>query len=167
VQETGPPGNEATEGPIETAGPADEQTNPPAEQTVEPLPADEQCTEEIQSNERWVCLTSATMDGDQLVINYDVEWAGSFPDITNGYHLHFYGSDGTNPPDYLMGDQAGDDAGVWVVKDEQPAILTPENLAEAVGDAPKVCARIANAEHGLVPDANGGYYTGNCVPIQR
>jgi hypothetical protein len=31
----------------------------------------------------------------------------------------------------------------------------------------QVCARMAVAGHGLVPDNNGGYKTGNCVPIQR
>jgi molecular chaperone DnaK len=167
TQETVAPDGQATEGPIETAGPVTEETIPPVEETEEPLPPDEQCTEEIRSNERWVCLTSAVMEGDQLVVDYQAEWAGEIPNITNGFHLHIYGGDGTTPPDHLMGNQAGDQALAWVIKDEQPAILTPDNIAEAVGDQPKVCARIANGEHGLVQDINGGYNTGNCVPIQR
>jgi hypothetical protein len=29
-----------------------------------------------------------------------------------------------------------------------------------------VCARIADANHALVPDLDGGFTTGNCVPIR-
>jgi molecular chaperone DnaK len=166
TQETVTPDDQA-DNPGDAVDPVDEETAAPVEESQEPVPLDEQCTEEIQSNERWVCITSAVMEGDQLVVDYDAEWAGSIPDISTGFHLHLYGGDGTTPPAHLMGNQAGDDAGSWVIKDELPAVLTPDNLAEAVGDQPKVCARIAQAGHGLVPDANGGYNTGNCFPIAR
>jgi actin-like ATPase involved in cell morphogenesis len=166
LQETVTPGTGETPGPVETAAPVGQGTTPPIVETEEPVPPDEECTEEIQSNERWVCLTSAVMQGDQLVIDYDSDFAGDIPNITDGFHLHIYGSDGTYPPDELMGNQAGDDSLPWVIKDDNPAILTAENIAEAVGDQPKVCARIANGDHGLVQDRNGGYRTGNCVRIQ-
>jgi molecular chaperone DnaK len=130
------------------------------------VPADEQCTEGIQSNERWVCLTSATLQDGQLVVDYQANFAGSILDINGGYHLHIWGSDGTNPPDASMGDQAGENRGVWVIKDDpSPVVLDADDIAEAVGDQPKVCARIADGNHALVPDLNGGYATGNCVPI--
>ena len=45
--------------------------------------------------------------------------------------------------------------------------LTDQRYILAIGDAPKVCARIATAAHELVPDAQGKYVTGNCVPIER
>jgi actin-like ATPase involved in cell morphogenesis len=146
--------NEPTGGP--TQGPSEPST-----------PPDEQCTEEIQSNQRWVCLTSATIDGGELVIDYQAEWAGGVPDISTGFHLHVYGSDGTTPPDHIMGSHAGADAGDWVIKDALPAVLNPQEVAEVIGDAPKVCARIADTNHALVPDASGGFNTGNCTPIQR
>jgi actin-like ATPase involved in cell morphogenesis len=143
-------------------------TGAPTQQPTEPsLPADEQCTEEIQSNERWVCLTSATVQSGQLVVDYQAEWAGSIPDISTGFHLHIYGSDGTAPPAEIMGTQAGDQRGDWVIKADLPVVLTPEEVAQVIGDAPKVCARIANTQHALVPDTSGGYQTGNCVPIDR
>jgi len=156
-------------GPVDTEAPTgapDDTTDAPVDNESPPPPADEQCTDEIRSNERWVCLTSAVMDGEQLVIDYDVEWAGSVPDINGGFHLHVYGGDGTNPSDEVMGTHA-DNRGVWKIKDENPAILDAEEIAEVIGDGPKVCARIAQNEHQLVPDNNGGYTTGNCVPIQR
>jgi molecular chaperone DnaK len=169
---------ESTEGETSDEGDtSDEGTTSEAEETgteddestaeEEPLPADEECTEAIMSNERWVCLTSAALEDDQLVIHYDVEWAGSVPNISNGFHLHIWGSDGTSPPDHIMGSHAGDDRGNWVIKDDLPAVLTAQQVIEVVGDQPKVCARIANSGHALVPDQSGGFGTGNCVPIDR
>ena len=45
--------------------------------------------------------------------------------------------------------------------------LSDPRFKAAIGDAKKVCARIADAEHLLVPDKDGAYVTGNCVPITR
>lgn len=87
-------------------------TESSAQQTQQPQkPADEQCTDEIKSNERWVCLTGARFDGDQLVVSYQAEWAGGTPSISNGFHLHIWGSDGKNPAHHTMGthaDERGD-----------------------------------------------------------
>jgi molecular chaperone DnaK len=130
-----------------------------------PIPPDEACGDDIRRNEIWVCLTSATFEGDQLVIEYEAEWAGTIPDQSFGYHIHLYGGDGTNPPEETMGGQYSQQ-GLWMVEDQNPAILTAAEVAEVIGDAPKACARIANADHGLVPDVNDGYHTGNCVPIR-
>jgi hypothetical protein len=59
--------------------------------------------------------------------------------------------------------------GTWYVEDRHPAVLTldDERFLTAIGDAPKVCARIGDATHHLVPDTTGAYATGNCVPITR
>jgi molecular chaperone DnaK len=135
-------------------------------------PVDELCTDEIKNNRRWVCLTSAVLANGTLTIKYQVEYAGSIPDIHNGFHVHIYGGDGKNPPDYLMGTQApksqqGKYRYYWV--DRDPAVLhTNDGLyTSAIGNYPKVCARMAVAGHGLVRDNKGGYKTGNCVPITR
>jgi len=132
-------------------------------------PADELCTKEIMNNQRWVCLTSAVIADGKLTIMYKVDYAGSTPNIITGYHVHFYGSDGKNPPDYLMGSQVPASKGKYYWDDHQPSIRSVQDVryASAIGDAKKVCARIAIAGHGLVPDSKGGYKTGNCVPITR
>jgi molecular chaperone DnaK len=131
------------------------------------LPADEQCTEEIMSNPRWVCLTSAVVADGKLTIAYRGD--GAAFDL-NGVHLHLYGSDGTNPPDRIMGRQVPEsEQGQWYAEARSPAVLalSDERVGAAIGDAKKVCARIADAEQNLVQDANGTYATGNCVPITR
>jgi hypothetical protein len=133
-------------------------------------PADELCTDEIKSNPRWVCLTSAVIANGKITIEYKVEYAGSIPDINTGYHVHFYGSDGNNPPDHVMGTQAPQSTrGKYYYDARQPSVLDTDdsNFTNAIGGAKKVCARIAIAGHGLVPDSKGGYKTGNCVPITR
>ncbi|BFU45194.1 Hsp70 family protein [Krasilnikovia sp. MM14-A1004] len=133
------------------------------------VPADEQCTDEITSNPRWVCLTSATISDGKLTVEYNADFDGTPPAIKGGYHLHLYGSDGTNPPDEIMGEQAGNQRGSYYVDDQEPSVVPTSDprYTKSVGDAPKVCARIANSHHGLVPDNQGTYKTGNCVPITR
>jgi len=150
--------------PTENETPTEETPTEPA------LPADEQCTDQIKANKRWVCLTSAAFDGQQLVIEYEADFGGSQPNKNEGFHLHIYGGDGTNPPAEVMGVQAGGNAGEWYIEDENPSVrsVDSQDFREAIGtDAPKVCARIANAQHELVPDTNGAFGTGNCVPIRQ
>ncbi len=132
------------------------------------LPPDEQCTPEIQSNPRWVCLTKATFDGNKITIEYQANFAGASPNVSGGYHLHIYGGDGTTPADMSMGVQ-NSAPGLWYVEDQNPSVrLASSNDFKAIGaTAKKVCARIATATHRLVPDSNGTYKTGNCVPITR
>ncbi len=132
------------------------------------LPPDEQCTDQIKANTRWVCLTRATFDGTTLTIEYEAEFAGSTPNVSGGFHLHIYGGDGTEPPAEVMGTQATN-RGAWYVEDQNPSIrkASSSDYQKAIGNAPKVCARIANSKHALVPDADGGFATGNCVPIER
>ncbi|HLU33012.1 MAG TPA: Hsp70 family protein [Natronosporangium sp.] len=164
------------EAPQATGGPGAAEPQPSAdaqptqdagpEPTEAALPPDEQCTDAIQANEMWVCITSAAIQGGELVIHYNAEWAGQVPTIQNGFHLHIYGGDGTTPPDHTMGTHA-DQRGDWVIKDTNPAVLTADEVSRVIGDYPKVCARIANGDHQLVPDTSGGYTTGNCWPIQR
>ena len=91
-------------------------------------PADELCTDEIKSNRRWVCLTSAVIAGGKLTLKYDVEYAGSKPDVNKGYHVHFYGSDGKNPPDHVMGSHAPKSTrGKYYYDDRQPSVLSTDD----------------------------------------
>jgi molecular chaperone DnaK len=155
------PSGAATPDPVVTTG-------APPTQAAE-VPADEQCTPEIQANERWVCLTSARIVGDAIIIEYEASWADATPNINGGFHLHIYGGDGKTPPARIMGAQAAN-PGVWYVEDKEPSTraTSGDNYRKAIGDdAEKVCARIAEAGHHLVKDNDGGFKTGNCVPIQR
>lgn len=131
------------------------------------VPEDEQCTEQIRTNPRWVCLTGATVDQQgQLVVEYEADFAGEEPDKSFGFHLHLYGGYGDGPPAETMGNQAAD-PGAWYIEDAQPAVIPADRVESVIGDAPKVCARIADGTHLLVTDPDGGYVTGNCTPIAR
>jgi hypothetical protein len=139
------------------------ETTPPAT-----LPPDEQCTDATKANVRWVCLTSATIEGDNLVISYEASDGGVPFDVNGGFHLHVYGGDGTTPDPAVMGTQAlPSERGAWYVEDQNPSVraVTSADYLNAIGLNPKVCARIADANHALVPDSSGGFVTGNCVPI--
>jgi len=145
------------------------QSAAPAAGSGRQIPADEQCTAAIQRNPRWVCLTRATLSNDRIVIDYRADFAGSTPNVHGGFHLHIYGGDGTNPAEDTEGAQSAV-AGNWYVEDQKPSVRTVDShdFTTAIGtDAKKVCARIANGRHRLVPDNDGGFHTGNCVPIQR
>jgi molecular chaperone DnaK len=162
------PGPGGTPDPDATAGP-DDGAGGPGDSSVDELPADERCTDEIMANERWVCLTSATFDGTQLVIEFEAEWAGGIPATNGGYHLHIYGGDGTTPADEIMGAHASN-AGSWQVEDRPTPLTYPADhrlVANLIGAHPKVCARIADPGHALVPAQGGGFATGNCVTIVR
>ncbi|MFV2109066.1 Hsp70 family protein [Micromonospora sp. LOL_015] len=164
----------ATPGPDQDDGAEQPQAQQP-EQTGEPepetpdIPADEQCTDEIKSNWTWVCLTSARVAGGKLTVEYEAEFGGNQPSTNGGWHLHIYGSDGTNPPDHIMGSHVPDgQQGFWYVEAKQPSVVWTDDPAfiNAVGDQPKVCARIANSAHELAQHDNGSYTTGNCVKIR-
>ncbi len=133
------------------------------------LPADEQCTPEIMANPHWVCLTSAIVADGKITIDYRSD--GAKFAVHGGVHLHIYGGDGTDPSAGVMGQQVPEsEQGKWYNEDRRPAVLelTDPRYKSAIGDgAKKVCARIADAEHLLVPDESGAYVTGNCVPITR
>lgn len=132
------------------------------------LPPDEQCTDAIMSNPRWVCLTAAVVADGRLTIQYVSD--GGAMSIDGGPHLHIYGGDGANPPDRIMGHQVPEnEQGDWYVEDRRPSVVdvTDQRYVRSIGDAPKVCARVATADHVLVKAADGSYRTGNCVPVTR
>jgi len=145
-------------------------TQPATQRPTEPaLPADEQCTPEIKQSERWVCLSKATYDGEEITIEYEASWADATPNVNGGFHLHIYGGDGTTPPEETMGTHSAT-PGDWYVEDQKPSIrkASSNDFKDAIGtDVPKVCARIANGNHELVKDYYRGYHTGNCVPITQ
>jgi molecular chaperone DnaK len=131
------------------------------------VPVDEQCTDEIRANPRWICLTSASFDDQgRLVVEYDAEWGDELPDRSAGFHMHLYGGDGVDPPAETMGNQAAE-PGAWYIEDADPAVIPADRVPTVIGDAPKVCARISDGTHHLVRDTTGGFATGNCTRISR
>ncbi len=76
----GPGGGTATAGPTPSASATAAASASGATPSASALPADEQCTDAIMANTRWVCLTSATFDGTTLTIDYDADFAGTPPD---------------------------------------------------------------------------------------
>ena len=116
---------------------------------------------------RWVCLTKATLHNNTFTVWYDAEWHGTRPDIENGFHLHIYGSNGASPDESTMGSQAVEHS-KYYYEDQQPSVRkTSDPDFKAIGDATKVCARIADSGHGLAKASDGSYHTGNCIPIRR
>ena len=119
------------------------------------------------SNPHWVCLTSAIVADGKITIDYRSDGAKF---NLHGVHLHIYGGDGTAPQARIMGRQVPEsEQGNWYNESHRPAVLPvdDERFISSIGDARKVCARIGDAKHMLVPDENGTYVTGNCVPITR
>jgi molecular chaperone DnaK len=134
-----------------------------------PIPLDEQCTDAIKANTRWVCLTKATMSGNELRVEYEAGNGGSPFNINGGFHLHLYGTnaDGSDPADTRMGSNSNNQ-GTWYIEDQNPSVHPAgSSQYQAIGTMPKICARIAQGGHRLVPDANGTFKTGNCVPVTR
>jgi len=162
---SGGDGDEEAAGGVAPLGVSSGPTATPSSTT----PADELCTDEIRSSRRWVCITSAVVADRELTIEYIADFDRSTPDVDKGFHVHFYGSDGRNPPDHSMGSHVPRSKGKYYWDDRVPSVLSTneKRYTSAIGDAEKVCARIAVAGHGLVRDDKTGYKTGNCLPITR
>jgi hypothetical protein len=126
------------------------------------------CSDEIKANTRWVCLTDASFDGTTLTIKYTADFAGAAPNAKTGYNLHIYGGDGTTPSDAIEGLQVADH-GKWYVEDKNPSVIkaSSKEYKSAIGDAAKVCARIAAPTGVLTKTSTGTYTTGNCISITR
>jgi hypothetical protein len=80
-------------------GQSDRRDHATVTATAPAVPADEQCTDAIKANTRWVCLTKATMSDSELRIEYQFANGGTPFNITNGFHVHIYGAnaDGHRP----------------------------------------------------------------------
>jgi hypothetical protein len=153
-----------------TGAPQSADASPAAAQQPA-VPADEQCTDAIKRNPRWICLKKATISDGELRIEYEYSDNGRRFSVKGGFHVHIYGAneDGSDPPDATMGSHAAN-PGHWYIDDKQPSVhRAGSNQYEAVAGHPKVCARIAQSQHRLVPDASGSgtFKTGNCVPLEK
>jgi actin-like ATPase involved in cell morphogenesis len=143
----------------------------PSSPAANALPPQEQCTAAIKANPRWVCLTRASINGTVLTVNYTFGDDGTSFNINGGFHVHLYGAnaDGTDPSAGVMGAQVPENQrGNWYIEDQEPSVHKAGTAQyQAVAGHPEICARIAGGNHQLVKDAQGGYVTGNCVPLTK
>jgi molecular chaperone DnaK len=135
--------------------------------TVPAVPAFAQCTDAIKGNTRWVCVTKASISGNELRVEYTFGNNGTKFNINGGFHVHFYGAnaDATDPADTQEGAPNG---GKWYIEDQQPSVhAASSNQYQTIEGHPVICARIANGSHHLVADntGNGTFKTGNCFTL--
>ncbi len=123
---------------------------------------DERCTDIVQSQPSWGCITSAMWDGNNVVATYvsSADRGGPALSINSGLHLHVYASSfeptavGTSGP-------FSDGSGNWQVWDT-PETITVSLAQIGVADVPeKLCALIANQIH-TIESLNSG----TCWPIE-
>lgn len=125
------------------------------------LQADEICTDEMQSFDRWACLNVVTFDGTNLQASFAFENAGDELD-TGANHLHFYPDDfdpieaGTpNGPGALSVGGAP-----WEVWDD-PTGFNGDPIALFGAVPTRLCVEFANVNHALE-----NLESGNCWPVQ-
>jgi hypothetical protein len=114
------------------------------------------CTDLIQSQPRWACITSATFDG--TTINATYADNGTLWD-TNSNHLHFFTGD-------LAPEKAGgsNGAGVssgnggWLIWDQAATFTGAAN--QLTGSPDRLCVRVALSDHTLE-----SLDSGNCFPV--
>lgn len=126
------------------------------------LQADEVCTDQMQSFDRWACINTVTFDGNVLQASFAFENAGDDLD-TDANHLHFY-------PDNFDPIEAGTPNGpgalsiggapweVW----EDPTGFTGDPIALFGAVPTRLCVEFANANHALE-----NLESGNCWPVQN
>src|SRR5262249_37076572 len=100
-------------------------TTPATTRPAVVVPPQQQCTDAIKANPRWVCLTKATISDSELRIEYTFSDAGVPFNISNGFHVHIYGAnkDGSDPSADVMGAQVpSGQRGNWYLEDKQPSV---------------------------------------------
>lgn len=125
--------------------------------------ADEICSDLIQSQLRWTCITDAFVDADgNVVALFEFDNGGTTFSTANGFHLHVFGGN-IDPATAGAPGDASIGGNPWQIWD-----LVPEfNLAPSAGwlvdgvVPEKICVRIATPSHTLE-----SLDSGNCFPIR-
>ena len=124
-------------------------------------PLDEQCTETIMSQPRWVCLDAAVFDGTTVFASYIIEDGGEPFDFNSTFHMHVFG----NSVDPITAGQPGaasEGGGTWVVWDNVDGFQGSVSEITLDGILPeKLCIRVANFDHTLE-----SLDSGNCITIE-
>ncbi|MFK7916638.1 MAG: Hsp70 family protein [Ilumatobacter sp.] len=120
------------------------------------------CTDEIQQQDRWVCITNAEFDGTTLFASFDFGFPADDAQLNTqgGYHLHFYNGDVNEPVD--AGTPNGglsNGSGLWEVWDDPSGYST--NLGAFNGALPsELCVEVANPTHSIE-----NLDSGTCFPV--
>lgn len=122
---------------------------------------DEQCTETIRSQARWVCFSAAFWDGQNLVAQYrGSPEAGGDAWSLSSFHLHVFGNN-VPPVGAGVAGPVSDGSGSWKVWDLPDTFEgTLEEVGSPNGVPEKLCARIATGGHTLE-----SLDSGNCWPV--
>lgn len=115
--------------------------------TVDPLSS---CDTTLQ---RWVCITVAESQGSTGLLTARYDWGGFAPNVSGGYHFHFYGNSIEESVAGLPGDPTG-----WVVWDQAEFVAAITDASSFAGSS-HLCAVVATPEHQILTG------TGNCLVL--
>lgn len=127
------------------------------------LAENEVCTDDIRSQERWVCLTNVEFDGTTLFALYDFGLPDSNPSFEDegGYHLHFFDGGVDEPID--AGTPNGglsNGNGNWDIWDDPTGYrVDPFSVFKGVVPS-QLCVEIANPTHSIE-----NLESGTCFPV--
>lgn len=122
---------------------------------------DERCTEIVQTQPNFGCLTSAFWDGSNIQGSYlsSADFGGPALSVGSGLHLHLYASS-FDPSQVGTPGPFSDGSGDWQVYDT-PELIVVSLSQLGVSEVPeKLCALIANQVH-TIESLNSG----TCWPI--
>ncbi len=123
---------------------------------------DELCTDLIQSQPRWACITDAWIDVDGSVnAIFESQDDGTNFSIGSSFHLHVFGSQ-IDPINAGADGDASKGGGPWQVWDITPGFTDAPVAVFGSTEIPdKLCVRIATPRHTLE-----SLDSGNCFPIR-
>ncbi len=125
------------------------------------LAPDEVCTDLIQSQPRWACITDAAIVDGNVVATFDFDDSGTPFSIGSSFHLHVFGSQ-IEPINAGAPGDASIGGGIWQVWDLVPNFSDTPTAVFGSSEIPeKLCVRIATSRHTLE-----SLDSGNCWPIR-
>ncbi len=123
--------------------------------------ADEICSDLIQSQPRWACITDAWFEDGLIQATFVSENDGTPFSVGGGFHLHVFGSN-VDPINAGLAGPESIGGGKWLVWDEVPDFsATPGEVLGTAEMPEKLCVRIATSGHTLE-----SLDSGNCFPIR-
>jgi len=127
------------------------------------LQDEELCTDAIQAQGRWVCITNVEFDGTTLFASFDFEFNDGDANLNadGGYHLHFFNGDVDDPIDAgTPNGGASNGTGNWEIWDD-PSGYSTDPIAIFNGVVPsQLCVEVANPTHSIE-----NLESGNCFPV--
>lgn len=137
-----------------TTVPSTTTTRPPittAPTTTTTIDPESEC-DEMQLQR--ACLTDARLVDGGTRIEAVYDWSGFTPNVSGGYHFHFYGNSIDETEAGLPGDPTG-----WVVWDLETFEASLSDASSFAGSS-HLCVLVATPEHSILPG------TGNCLRLE-